>query len=76
MENKNVHVVKSKSGNEWSVKTENSQKAYRNVSTQREAIEIGKNVAKNNSSELLIHGVNGKIREKNSYGNDKYPPVG
>jgi uncharacterized protein (UPF0262 family) len=76
MTKKNVHVVKSKNGDEWSVKTENSQKAYRNVSTQQEAIEIGKNVAKNNSSELLIHGVNGKIREKNSYGDDKYPPVG
>lgn len=73
---KNVHVVKSKDGAEWSVKTENSQKAYRNVGTQQEAIEIGKNVAKNNSSELLIHGVNGKIREKNSYGNDNNPPKG
>jgi len=76
MTKKNVHVVKSKSGDEWSVKTENSQKAYRNVSTQQEAIEIGKNVAKNNISELLIHGVNGKIREKNSYGNDNNPPIG
>ena len=76
MTKKNVHVIKSKSGDEWSVKTENSQKAYRNVSTQQEAIEIGKNVAKNNSSELLIHGVNGKIREKNSYGNDNNPPRG
>lgn len=73
---KNVHVVKSKEGTEWSVKTENSQKAYRNVSTQQEAIEIGRNVAKNNSSELLIHGVNGKIRDKNSYGNDNNPPKG
>lgn len=71
---KNVHVVKN--GDEWSVKTENSQKAYRNVSTQQEAIEIGKNVAKNNGSELIIHGRDGKIREKNSYGNDNYPPKG
>ncbi|TRX34991.1 DUF2188 domain-containing protein [Flavobacterium sp. ZT3R18] len=76
MTKKNVHVVKSKSGEVWSVKTENSQKAYRNVSTQQEAIEIGKNVAKSNGSELLIHGVNGKIREKNSYGDDKHPPIG
>ncbi len=71
---KNVHVVKN--ADNWSVKTEGSQKAYRTVSTQKEAIQIGKNVASNNSSELLIHGVNGKIREKNSYGNDKFPPKG
>lgn len=73
---KNVHVVKSKNGDDWSVKTENSQKAYKNVSTQKEAIEIGKSVAKKNSSELLIHGTDGKIREKNSYGNDNNPPKG
>lgn len=76
MENKNVHVVKSKDGEGWSVKTDNSQKAYRNVSTQQEAINIGKSVAKNNSSELLIHGKDGKIRQKDSYGNDNYPPKG
>lgn len=73
---KNVHVVKSKDGDGWSVKTENSQKSYRNVDTQKEAIKIGKTVAKNNSSELLIHGNDGKIREKNSYGTDNYPPKG
>jgi hypothetical protein len=73
---KNVHVVKSKNGDSWSVKTENSQKSYRNVDTQKEAIEIGRNVAQNNNSELLIHGKDGKIREKNSYGNDNYPPKG
>jgi hypothetical protein len=73
---KNVHVVKSKNGDDWSVKTENSQRAYKNVSTQKQAIEIGKNVATNNGSELIIHGKNGKIREKNSYGNDNYPPKG
>ena len=71
---KNVHVVKNADG--WSVKSEDSQKAYRNVSTQKEAIEIGKKVASNNSSELLIHGFNGKIREKNSYGSYKFPPKG
>lgn len=76
MAGKNVHVVKSKDGTGWSVKTENSEKAYRNVDTQKEAIEIGKGVAKNNSSELLIHGKDGKIRDKDSYGNDNYPPKG
>jgi hypothetical protein len=73
---KNVHITKSTNGELWSVKTENSQKAYKNVSTQREAIKIGKTIAINNSSELLIHGVDGRIREKNSFGNDNYPPKG
>lgn len=68
MKNKNIHVLPNLGI--WSVQKEGSKKAYRTTSTQREAIDIAKQVAKNNKSELLIHGKNGQIREKNSYGND------
>ncbi|MCA1979310.1 MAG: DUF2188 domain-containing protein [Thiobacillus sp.] len=30
----------------------------------------------NHPSEVLIHGENGRIRERNSYGNDPHPPKG
>jgi len=71
---KKVHVVPQ--GDQWAVKTDNSQKAYKVTETQREAIDIAREVAKNQESELLIHGKDGQIREKNSYGNDDYPPKG
>lgn len=71
---KKVHVVPH--GDQWAVKTDNSQKAYKVTETQKKAIEIAKEVAKNQESELLIHGKDGQIREKNSYGNDDYPPKG
>ena len=29
-----------------------------------------------NKSEMVVHGTDGRIREKNSYGNDPYPPKG
>ena len=74
MKKKNVHVV-PKNG-EWAVKTEKSNRVYRIVDTQKEAIQIARNVAVNNQSELLIHGRNGQIREKNTYGKDNYPPKG
>ncbi len=74
MANKNVHVVKSDKN--WAVKTEGSQKPYRIVATQEEAINIAKSVAKNNNSEMLIHGRDGRIRERNTYGKDPYPPKG
>jgi len=64
----NVHIVKQ--GENWAVKKDNSTRASRVVKTQKEAIEIGRGQAINSNSELLIHGRNGKIREKNSYGND------
>ncbi|MDQ0067760.1 DUF2188 domain-containing protein [Chryseobacterium lathyri] len=71
---KNVHVTPK--GENWQVKTANSSKAYRIVDTQKKAIQIAKNVATNNQSELLIHRQNGQIRAKDSYGNDTFPPKG
>lgn len=65
---KHVHVVPK--NKQWAVKTEKSSMAVKLTKTQKEAIEIGKDLAKKNESELLIHGKDGKIREKNSYGND------
>lgn len=44
--------------------------------TQKEAIEAGKAIAQNQKSELIIQGKDNKIREKNSYGNDDFPPKG
>ena len=65
---KNVHITKRDRG--WAVITAGSEKAAKVVDTQKKAIEIGKLIAQNNKSELIIHGIDGKIREKNSYGND------
>ena len=71
---KNVHVVPNQG--KWAVKTENSSKAAKITQTQAEAIERAKTIAKNNESEMIIHRKDGTIREKNSYGNDPYPPKG
>lgn len=72
---KNIHVVKNPSGG-WSAKQENSQRSSGNFGTQKEAIQRAIQIARNNSQEVAIHGENGKIRQKNSYGNDSYPPEG
>jgi len=71
---KNVHVTKRDGG--WAVKTENSERAVKITETQKEAIEIAREIAQNQKSELIIHGTDGQIREKNSYGPDNYPPKG
>lgn len=60
----------------WQVKGEHNTRATVVTQTQHEAQEIAKRIAINNGSEVVIHGVDGKIREKNSYGNDPYPPKG
>ena len=71
---KNQHVVKTENG--WGVLGENNNRITKNFETQKAAIEKAREIAINQKSELLIHGQNGKIRERNSYGNDPYPPKG
>lgn len=72
---KNQHVTHRPDGN-WQVKGAGNSKATFITSTQRDAIKIATNIARNQKSELIVHGLNGRIREKNSYGNDPYPPKG
>lgn len=73
--NKNQHVTPHPKGG-WQVKGEHNKKATVIVSTQKEAIAIATQIAKNNQSEVVIHRANGQIRDKNSYGNDPCPPKG
>jgi hypothetical protein len=72
---KNQHVTPS-SGGGWQVKGAGNSKATKITNTQSEAIAYAKGIAKNQQSELFIHNQQGRIRERNSYGNDPYPPKG
>lgn len=69
----NQHVVPNKNGG-WDVKGAGNSRATKHTSTQSEAIEIARNIARNQQSELVIHKRNGQIRDKDSYGNDPMPP--
>lgn len=71
---KNQHVVTH--GDDWAVLGEGNSRVTSVHSTQQEAIEHARDIARNQQSELLIHGTNGQIRERNSYGNDPFPPKG
>lgn len=69
---KNQHVVKHPDG--WAIKGSGNSKATKVTKTQREAIQVAQNIAKNQKSDTKIHGRDGKIRAGNSYGNDPHPP--
>ncbi|WP_372846842.1 DUF2188 domain-containing protein [Pontiella sp.] len=69
---KNQHVVPH--GKEWAVQGAGNSKATKVVSTQKEAISIAQDIARNQQSDTKIHGTDGKIRAGNSYGNDPCPP--
>ena len=74
MSKKNYHVVPK--GDNWGVKGAGNERYTRVVTTQKEAKEIAREYAKNQNSELFIHRQNGQIRERSSYGNDPFPPIG
>ncbi len=71
---KNQHVVPHSKG--WAVKGAGNKKATSVHKTQEEARKTAREIAINQRSEVVIHGKDGKIRAKNSYGNDPFPPRG
>lgn len=74
MKRRNQHVVPR--GDQWAVQSAGGERATRIVSTQRQAIRIATDIAKNQRSELIVHGQDAKISWRNSYGEDSYPPKG
>lgn len=69
---KNQHVVQHPNG--WAVKGSGNSKATKVTATQKEAISIAQEIARNQESDTKVHGRDGKIRAGNSYGNDPCPP--
>lgn len=74
MSKKGQHVVPN--GGKWSVRRAGASRASGTYDTQGEAIARAKNIAQSQKTELFIHGRDGRIRERNSYGNDPHPPKG
>jgi hypothetical protein len=66
------HVVPSSSG--WSVKKSGAARASRTFDTKDKTVRYGRELSKNEKTELYIRKKNGMIQEKNSYGNDPNPP--
>lgn len=69
---KNQHVVPADDG--WGVRGEGNERLTSRHDTQAEAIEAARETAINQQSEVVIHRPDGRIRDRDSYGNDPYPP--
>ena len=74
MSKRNQHVVPHPSG--WAVKPEGGQRPSSVHQTQQEAIATGRQIARNQGTELFVHGRNGRIRSRDSHGHDPFPPRG
>lgn len=69
---KNIHIVPKE--NRWAVKKEGVKQPISTHRTKTLADQKGRLQAKKNKVELIIHGKDGKIQDKDSFGNDPFPP--
>ncbi len=73
MSRRTHHVVPSSSGG-WNVKRGGAQRASGHFDTKREAEAAGRQISRNQKSELVIHGRDGVIQRSDSHGGDPNPP--
>ena len=71
---KNQHVVQTDNG--WGIRGEGNSRLTATFETQAEAIKASREICQNQKSEQFIHGRDGQIRERNSFGSDPFPPRG
>jgi len=72
---KTHHIVSNPQGG-WDVKRGGAQRVSSHHTTKADAISKGREISRNQSTELRIHNKNGRISSSDSHGNDPYPPKG
>ena len=72
---KNQYVTLHPKGG-WQVRGENNSRATVRTETKKEAMDIGRQIARNQGSELVWSGKDGHIQGKDSHGRDPFPPKG
>ena len=71
---KNQHVVPA--DDQWGVRGEGNTRLTSRHRTQGEAEHAAREIARRERSEVVIHRPDGRIRDRNSYGRDPFPPEG
>lgn len=74
MSRPNQHVL-PRNGH-WAVHGAGNSRDTLVRATQSAAISAARTIARHQRTEVVIHGRDGRIRDKNSYGLDPYPPKG
>jgi hypothetical protein len=71
-----THVVPGKDGEGWDIKRSGGQRSSGHFDLKKDAVDRARQISRNGSDELYIHGKDGKIQRRDSHGNDPYPPKG
>lgn len=73
MPRKTHHVVPN-SGGGWDVKKGGGERAIKHFDNKHDAVDYGRDVSKNQESELVIHKKDGTIQNPDSHDGDPNPP--
>lgn len=68
------HVVHNEQRGGWDVKRNGSERASAHAETKAEAMRIGREISRNQQTELIPHLMNGRIQNPDSHGHDPCPP--
>jgi hypothetical protein len=71
---RNQHVVPRDGG--WAVKGAGAERATATFDRKAPAVARAREIARNQGTELLIHGRDGKIESRDSHGHDPFPLKG
>lgn len=74
MAKRNVHTVYNSNRKMWETKIEKQSTPTRSAHTKAQAMKNSIREAKLREVEHVIHNKDGKISDKDSYGNDPFPP--
>ncbi|MCF7822057.1 MAG: DUF2188 domain-containing protein [Mariprofundaceae bacterium] len=72
---KTTHVVPNPNGG-WDIRQSNGQKSSGHFDTKQPAVGRAREISRNQRTELVIHNKDGKFGNKDSHGNDPFPPRG
>lgn len=74
-EPKTHHVVPNPDGG-WDVKRGGAQRASSHHDNKQDAVNTGRQVSRNQGTELRIHNKDGRIASSDSHGRDPHQPKG
>jgi len=70
------HHVVPNAGGGWDVKRGGADRSSGHFSTKQAAVDFGREISRNQQTELRIHNKDGRISQSDSHGHDPNPPRG
>lgn len=73
MKTKQHHLVFNPNGG-WDVKRPGAHRVSVHARTKSDAERLGRSISRNQGTEFIVHGKNGRIQRSDSHGHDPCPP--